>query len=229
MPILGPEQPAHGWNHAEGGEIVVAHQLAGNPLGRRRAELYVPSPHTAGGQDICERLRGVAHLAIGRIGEHRARAAGAQAVDLDQALGVAHGHRAQDEGVGQAEQRAVDANAEGERGQDDECEDRAAAIQAAREDQIGAHFCEEPQSALVPAVLLGLLETAKSAAGAAARRVLAEAGRDQVGGVPFEVIAELGVEPLLDLSLSSRSLPDLHDPAPWLRSPSHLGLRHIHP
>ena len=87
---------------------------------------------------------------------------------------------------------------------------------AVREDtnavaHVGDQILQPACAALVAAVLLGLIETAELRRGFASRLGLAQAFAPVVGGLSFEVIAQLGVQLEVEPAASKQASPDCHE------------------
>ena len=115
--------------------------------------------------------------------------------------------------IDHAEHSRVGADAEGQRQHRDDGEPGVALKSAPAVANILRDFFEPARAARVAADLLDLIEAAELQPGAAAGFVVAEALREAVRDQAIEVIAELGVELVLESIPPEQPCEPVHDPS----------------
>jgi hypothetical protein len=138
----------------------------------------------------------IAHLLEIRIGDGTGRAVGREAGWADELLRVRDGQRAEHQGIYQAEDSAVGADAERER-QHRDGKERGTAAQCARSVPEVLREIGEPSAPHVAYLFSDLLQAAKFKPGAAARFGFVEAGGYILSDHTVEVVTDL----LIDLRI----------------------------
>ena len=153
-------------------------------------------------------------LGIGKLDEAR-RVGPASLPPDDEAVLLRKRQGLQHDGIQHAEHRGAGADAQGQRGDGEHGDARAAAreLSLQRVAQVASEVVDPPRSAGVSAQLLDLVEAAEVESGAPARLPFGHPGPDMLGHLPLDVVAQLAVE------LALEPVPAPQPPPPAHRAP----------
>ena len=222
LPVIGRrEGTAKERPHAEHVEELACNTRAldGDRIAAAGQDVAVPVDGRRQGGEALEarRLRlPLQELRIRELDEAR-RVAAAGLPAGDEALLLRKRKGLEDDGVQHPERRGARADAQGQRGDGKHRYPRATVVELPSQGvpKVAADVLEPPRAADVAAHFLDLIETAELQSGAPARLPRGHPRPDVVGHLPFDVVAQLGVEVVFDpASAPQAGPPDHREPPP---------------
>ena len=221
LPVVRrPERAAEeGW-HREGVEELAgdARALDGDRIAAAGQDVAVPVDGGRQGGQTVEARRlclPLEELGIGKLDEARRVGAAGLPPD-DEAVLLRERQSSEHDGIQHAEHGGAGADAQGQRGDGEQGDARAAAreLSSQRVPQVASEVVEPPCAAHVAAQLLDLVQAAELEARAPARLVLGQAGPDVMGYLPLDMVAQFAVE------LAFKPVAASQPPPPAHRAPS---------
>ena len=208
--VLGPKVAAEQRLDAEETERVRGDARARDPLGRQLGVAHRHRRLGVGG-DAAEAGRLGPPVPVVEVRQPPLAAVGVAHRQRHDAVLVVDGQASDEHGVVHREPRAREPDAEPEGEHRRRREPAFLEQQPHREPQVVPRLVDPPRAARVAAHLLDGVEAAELEARAAARLLLRQAGPDVLGDLTLDVVAQLGVQLVLDPLAMPQPSPPAHD------------------